>query len=208
MRFDRGECQTYAKQGIGDATDCWKPVFINLLFTDLLVDWLELLFLTSEVRKMKEATSETWPSSFGTDVNIGSEVSPSNHEGFLETERKTKKSQIEREALVFLPSLLIVMMDHIWDTRTGITPFLLAPLAEFASFYWFVFVRLSFSNGTHAWTTEIFATILTFILLVARTDETFLRLVKDLVSLPINLFSRGVQESCMLYPQLAEACAG
>ena len=207
MRFDRGECQTYAKQGIGDATDCWKPVFINLLLTDLLVEWLELLFLTSEARKMKEETFETYPS-FASDKTLESdslqssrdegletntdtkesEASQSSHCELLETERNMKKLQIEREAIIFLPSLILVMMDHIWDKRLGMAPILLAPMAEFASFYWFVIVRLSFSGSARAWNMEMVATMLLFLLLVVRTDEPFQRSVKDFLSFPLIFF--------------------
>eukprot|EP00984_Skeletonema_dohrnii_P005919 scaffold2103_cov99-Skeletonema_dohrnii-CCMP3373.AAC.3 len=64
--IDRSCCQTYAEQGIGDATDCWKSVFLNHFTMNFINDWLELLYIhmkihdddgkavTAEVRKEKK----------------------------------------------------------------------------------------------------------------------------------------------------------
>jgi len=86
MLIDRGDCQTYAKQGIGDASDCWRPVYINLLLTDFIVTWLELVFLC-----MSENSS-------------------------LTELRNRKKEKIEEVVIITVPSLVLVATDHIIDT--------------------------------------------------------------------------------------------
>ena len=47
--IDRSCCQTYAEQGIGDASTCWKPVFLNLFMTNFINDWLELLYIHMKI---------------------------------------------------------------------------------------------------------------------------------------------------------------
>lgn len=114
--IDRGDCQTYAKQGIGDATDCWRPVFINMLFTDLIVIWLEVLFLTM----------------------------PNNMEG-LEKERKMKRASLEQQASIIVPSLVLTLLDP-WIEKwldSSSLPYIvvvtLKNVAEFSAFIWYFF---------------------------------------------------------------------
>mmetsp|Transcript_12843 Transcript_12843/g.19368 ORF Transcript_12843/g.19368 Transcript_12843/m.19368 type:complete len:518 (+) Transcript_12843:49-1602(+) len=64
--IDRSCCQMYAEEGIGDATACWKSVFLNHFTMNFINDWLELLYIhmkihdddgkavTAEVRKEKK----------------------------------------------------------------------------------------------------------------------------------------------------------
>lgn len=45
IRIDRGECQKLGSP-LGSAENCWVPVFLNLLLTNLLLIWLQWLFLS------------------------------------------------------------------------------------------------------------------------------------------------------------------
>eukprot|EP00985_Skeletonema_marinoi_P012771 scaffold6257_cov66-Skeletonema_marinoi.AAC.1 len=47
--IDRSCCQNYAEQGIGDASACWKPVFLNLITMNFINDWLELLYIHMKI---------------------------------------------------------------------------------------------------------------------------------------------------------------
>lgn len=49
MRIDRGICQSYAEcrgQQVGSAQSCFIPVFLNLALTDILILWIEFLFIS------------------------------------------------------------------------------------------------------------------------------------------------------------------
>ncbi|KAK1741658.1 hypothetical protein QTG54_007231 [Skeletonema marinoi] len=57
--IDRSCCQTYAEH-IGDASACWKPVFLNHFTMNFINDWLELLYIHMKIHdvdgKAVEAT--------------------------------------------------------------------------------------------------------------------------------------------------------
>ena len=107
--FDRGDCQTYAEEGIGDASGCWRPVFINLLFTDVFVTWLEMLFITM-------------PGQVG-----------------LGKERILKKAELESQFIIIIPILLLVWFDPTLDkdfADDSITSTVIRNLAEFSVVLW------------------------------------------------------------------------
>jgi hypothetical protein len=112
--IDRGACQS---QGLGDATDCWRPVFVNMLFTDLIVIWLELLFL----------------------------VMPANMN--LEAERNKKRDALERQIIIIVPSVFLVLVYlHIerWLESSSLPysiVYVLKNLAEFSPFIWYLVVH-------------------------------------------------------------------
>lgn len=115
--IDRGACQSCAEQGLGDATDCWRPVFVNMLFTDLIVIWLELLFL----------------------------VMPANMN--LEAERNKKRDALERQIIIIVPSVFLVLVYlHIerWLESSSLPysiVYVLKNLAEFSPFIWYLVVH-------------------------------------------------------------------
>ena len=125
---DRGACQTYAEQGIGDATDCWKPVYINLMFTDLNVLWMELLFVAME-NNMKDLAA--------------------CNRKLMEAEKKKKRAALEQQVIIIVPSILLVLADpHIerWLESSSLPYFLvlvLENLAEFSAFLWWFIVHRS-----------------------------------------------------------------
>ena len=51
--IDRSCCQTFAKDGFGDASDCWKPVFFNHFTMNFINDWLELLYYAMRIEDEK-----------------------------------------------------------------------------------------------------------------------------------------------------------
>jgi len=57
--IDRSCCQTYAEH-IGDASACWKSVFLNHFTMNFINDWLELLYIHMKIHdvdgKAVEAT--------------------------------------------------------------------------------------------------------------------------------------------------------
>lgn len=88
VKFDRGDCQTYSQHGIGDARECWEPVFFNLLFTHLIVTWLEILYLTMRIRNASE----------------------------LSEERKITAGKIHLAFVTFFPTVFFVLLDERYDT--------------------------------------------------------------------------------------------
>ncbi len=120
MLIDRGTCQTYADQGIGDATDCWKPVYINLMFTDLIVFWLELLFLAM----------------------------PQNR-NIMKAEKVKKRAAFEQQVMITIPSILFVLADPLikqWMETSSlpyIFVYIFGNIAEFSAFLWWFVVHFS-----------------------------------------------------------------
>jgi hypothetical protein len=63
--IDRGACQAEAINGypqwgipptqVGSAEFCYKSVFLNLAFTDMLIMWLEWIFLCLPIAKFNKA---------------------------------------------------------------------------------------------------------------------------------------------------------
>ena len=135
MLIDRGTCQTYADQGIGDATDCWKPVYINLMFTDLIVFWLELLFLAMP----------------------GNTIT-------MKAEKIKKRAAFEQQVIITIPSILFVLADPFIEQwmETSSLPYIVVYIcgnvAEFSAFLWWFVVHFSdlrpFTVPTWSWTWE------------------------------------------------------
>jgi hypothetical protein len=119
LLLDRGTCQTYAKQGTGDATDCWRPVYVNMLFTDLIVIWLEHLFL----------------------------VMPNNIDSAAE--RDKKRAAFEQQIIIIVPSLLLVLADQRierWLDSSSLHSVIVRVgknLAEFSAVIWYLIVHWS-----------------------------------------------------------------
>jgi len=116
--LDRGACQSNAEHELGDATNCWRPVFLNMLFTDLIVIWLELLFL----------------------------VMPANLN--LAAERNKKRDAFERQIIIIVPSLFLVLVNlqiERWLESSSL-PYsivhILKNLAEFSPFIWYLVVHV------------------------------------------------------------------
>jgi hypothetical protein len=67
--IDRGVCQAESINGypelgiaptqIGSAEHCWKSVFLNLATTDLLIIWLEWIFLCLPIAQFEFAKADT-----------------------------------------------------------------------------------------------------------------------------------------------------
>ncbi|KAL7493450.1 hypothetical protein ACHAWT_006652 [Skeletonema menzelii] len=126
--IDRGACQTYAEQGIGDATDCWKPVYINLMFTDLNVLWMEVLFITMENRL--------------------ADLVPASRK-LLEAEKTKKRSALEQQVILTFPSIFLCLYDpdvERWIQTSNLPYFLgfiLENLVEFSAILWYIIVHFS-----------------------------------------------------------------
>lgn len=133
--IDRGACQTYAPQGISDATYCWRPVYLNLMFTGLIVLWIEVLFIA-----MKNHDD---------DVN---KLPPKIRAGIMQkmkAEKKKKRAALEQQAITAVLSTLLVLADPFIEkslassSLPGFLVTVLSNLAEFSASVWYIIVHVS-----------------------------------------------------------------